>query len=163
MNVSYRIEELNARHDRSEFSCGTAALDRYMQQQASQDVRRQVTKCFVAVEAAALKVAGFYTLAASGLPIDTLPLDVQRRLPRYPLVPVARLGRLAVDQSHQGRKLGATLLSDALLRVGRAEMGVFALLVDAKDERAESFYLHYGFVLLEPRRLFMPLATMKRR
>jgi GNAT superfamily N-acetyltransferase len=163
VSFPYRIEELNSQHDRSEFSCGTAALDRYIQQQASQDVRREVSKCFVAVEAGATKVAGFYTLAASGLPIDTLPPDIQRRLPRYPLVPVARLGRLAVDQSHKGRKLGATLLSDAFLRASRAEMGVFAVQVDAKDESAEAFYLHYGFVLLEPRKLFMPLATAKKR
>ena len=163
MSFPYRIEELNSRLDRSEFSCGTAALDRYIRERASQDVRRQVSKCFVAVETGAVQVAGFYTLAASGLPIDLLPADVQRRLPPYSLVPVARIGRLAVDERHQGRKLGATLLSDAFLRADRAEMGVFALVVDAKDEAAEAFYLHYGFMLLAPRQLCLPLATAKKR
>lgn len=163
MSFPYGIEELNSQHDRSGFSCGTAALDRYIRQQVSQDIRRQVSKCFVAVEPGTGKVAAFYTLAASGLPIDLLPMDFQRRLPHYPLVPVARLGRLAVDERHKGRKLGATLLGDALLRASRAEMGVFALVVDAKDEAAKSFYLHYGFILLAPRQLFLPLATAKRR
>jgi GNAT superfamily N-acetyltransferase len=163
VSFPYGIEELNSQHDRTGFSCGTTVLDRYIRERASQDVRRQVSKCFVAVETGAAQVAGFYTLAASGLPIDTLPPDVQRRLPPYSLVPVARIGRLAVDERHQGRKLGATLLSDAFLRAERAEMGVFALVVDAKDETAEAFYLHYGFTLLAPRQLLLPLATAKKR
>jgi len=163
VSFPYGIEALNAQHDRTGFSCGTAALDRYIRERASQDVRRQVSKCFVAVETGTVQVTGFYTLAASGLPIDTLPPDVQRRLPPYSLVPVARIGRLAVDERHQGRKLGATLLSNAFLRADRAEMGVFALVVDAKDEAAEAFYLHYGFMLLAPRQLCLPLATAKKR
>ena len=82
------------------------------------------------------------------------------------LIRLCRLRGLAVLRLTRGtkaRKLGATLLSDALLRADRAEMGVFALVVDAKDEAAEAFYLHYGFMLLAPRQLFLPLATAKKR
>jgi len=122
-------------------------------------MRRLVAKCFVAVAADEAKVAGFYTLAAASLPLELLPTELKRRLPRYPTVPVARLGRLAVDLSHQGNKLAAALLSDALLRAGRADMGVFALIVDAKDDKAQAFYAHYGFDTFAPRQLFMPLAS----
>ena len=60
-------------------------------------------------------------------------------------MPIARLGRLAVDSAYLGRQLGATLLWDAAMRAVRSEVAVFALAVDAKDDRAEAFYLHHGF------------------
>jgi len=84
-----------------------------------------------------------------------------KRLPRYPTVPVARLGRLAVDGEYRGQKLGAALLWDAAARAARSEMAVFALLVDAKDDQAEAFYRHPGFVPFgsATRQLVLPVAT----
>jgi GNAT superfamily N-acetyltransferase len=81
-------------------------------------------------------------------------------LPHYPVVPAALLGRLAVGVAHQGKGLGGVLLANALLRISRVELGVFALLVDAKDEAAQRFYEHFGFRLLpdEGRRLCLPIA-----
>ena len=160
MNAPCRIEALGPQHDRAAFDCGAAPLDRYIREQASQDIRRMVAKCFVAVEPGQTRIAGFYTLAAASLPLDLLPAELKRKLPRYPTVPVARVGRLAVDQSRKGQKLGAALLADALLRAGRAEMGVYALIVDAKDDLAEAFYLHHGFLGFAPRQLFLPLASL---
>jgi predicted GNAT family N-acyltransferase len=75
-----------------------------------------------------------------------MPLRLAKRLPSYPTVPVARLGRLAVALAHRGRKLGGALLWDAIERAGRSEVAVYALAADAKDQQAESFYLHHGFV-----------------
>ena len=70
-----------------------------------------------------------------------------KRLPRYPTVPVARLGRLALDGEYRGqKKLGAALLWDAAARAARSELAVFALLFDAKHDQAEAFYRHHGFV-----------------
>jgi GNAT superfamily N-acetyltransferase len=163
VSFPYRIEPLTSQHDRSSFNCGSPPLDRYIREQATQDIRRRVAKCFVALASDETQVAGFYTLAAAGLPLELLPLELKRTLPRYPTVPVARLGRLAVDQTRQGHKLGATLLSDALLRASRADMGVFALVVDAKDDKAEAFYAHFGFEILAPRQLFMPLSSVSGR
>ena len=80
----------------------------------TQDVRRRATTCYVAVEISGSKVAGFYTLAAAGIPLTDLPAELVKKLPRYPSVPVARLGRLAVDQAFRGRKLGGVLLWDAV-------------------------------------------------
>ena len=84
MKGGFIIEPLGA-HDRSRFSCGAAPLDRYLREQASQDVKRLMASCFVAVEAATGAIAGYYTLAATSVPATGLPPDVLKRLPHYPL------------------------------------------------------------------------------
>jgi ribosomal protein S18 acetylase RimI-like enzyme len=145
VTAPFRIEVLGPGHGRGGFSCGVEALDRYFVLQASQDVRRRVSTCFIALEIGSGKIAGYYTLAAGGVPLTDLPEALTRRLPRYPSVPVARLGRLAIDQAFQGRKLGGALLADAAVRAMRSELAVFALVVDAKDDTASAFYLHHGF------------------
>ena len=118
----FRVEVLGSAHVRSGFSCGSEPLDRYFREQVTQDVRRRVTACFVAVEESSSKIAGYYTLAAAGVPLPDTPASQAKRLPRYPSVPVARMGRLAVDQAYRGRKLGSHLLWDAIstrVRCGR--------------------------------------------
>ena len=142
----FRIETLDPGHARDGFSCGIAALDEYLARQASQDMLRRVSACYVAIEASSGRLAGYYTLAASGVPLTDLPEALAKRLPRYPSVPVARIGRLAVDQSFQGKKLGGALLADAAVRAKRSEVAVFALVVDAKSDGAAAFYRHHGFV-----------------
>ena len=156
------IEALGPSHDRGNFSCGVEALDRYFQKQVTQDVRRRATACYVATEVSEARVAGYYTLAAAGIPLAEMPPELAKRLPRYPSVPVARLGRLAVDQAYRGRKLGSALLWDAVQRCLRSAIAVFALVVDAKDDQAEAFYLHHGFVPFgsQPRQLVLPLIGL---
>lgn len=160
MTGPFLIEALGPHHVRKGFSCGVEALDRYFLAQASQDVRRRATACYVALEAATGKVAGYYTLAASGVPLADMPEPIIKRLPRYPSVPVARLGRLAVDLGYRGRRLGGALVWDAMTRALRSEVAVFALVVDAKDDQAESFYRHHGFVSFgsASRQLILPLV-----
>lgn len=162
MTESFHIEPLGSGHDRSGFACGVESLDRYLKTQAAQDVRRHVAACYVAIEAGTPgRIAGYYTLAAAGVPLTDLPEPLAKRLPRYPSVPVARLGRLAVDQTFRGRKLGGALLWDAGNRALRSELAAFALVVDAKDEQAAAFYLHFGFTPFagNPLQLVLPLAT----
>ncbi len=163
MNAAFPIELLGA-HDCKSFTSGVDALDRYFREQATQDVRRRATSCWVTVDAATRKVAGHYTLAAAGVPLLDVGDDLVKRLPRYPSVPVARVGRLAVDQAYRGRKLGSLLLADAALRAARSEVMVFALVVDAKDEQAEAFYRHHGFTNFGslPRQLILPLGKIPR-
>jgi len=112
-------------HARGGFSCGVEALDHYLARQAGQDMRRWVSACYVAVEAASGKIAGYYTLAAGGVPLNDLPPAMIKRLPRYLSVPVARVGRLAVDRAFHGRKLGGALLADAAMRAMRSEVAVW--------------------------------------
>lgn len=155
-----RFELLAAHHDRRGFSCGVVELDRYFRQQVTQDVRRRVTSCFVAVTRGEV-IAGYYTLASGSIPITELPSDLARRLPRYPTLPAVRIGRLAVDTRFRDQGFGRLLLWDATMRALRAEQANFTLLVDAKDDAAVEFYRHYGFVsfVTVPRVLFLPLAT----
>lgn len=159
MTGQFSMEPLGPNHGRAEFTCGVDLLDRYFREQAGQDVRRRAAACFVAREIATDRIAGFYTLAAGGILLAQMPVRLAKRLPRYPMVPIARLGRLAVALAYHGRKLGGALLWDAAERAGRPEVAVYALVVDAKDEQAESFYLHHGFVAFgeTPGRLILPL------
>jgi ribosomal protein S18 acetylase RimI-like enzyme len=165
VTAPFPVEILGPHHDRKTFSSGVPALDRYFCEQVTQDVRRRATACYVAVEASTGKVAGYYTLAAGGIPLSDMPEALARRLPRYPSVPVARLGRLAIDVACQGRKLGAMLLWDAATRAVRSEVTVFALAVDAKDDQAEAFYRHHGFVAFGslPRQLLFALTNFPAR
>ena len=97
MNPPFRLEPLADTHDRSPFACGQEVLDRYLRTQATQDIRRRVATCFVAIEAASGQVAGYYTIASASIPTPDLPPEITKRLPRYPSIPAVRIGRLAVD------------------------------------------------------------------
>lgn len=165
----WRIEPLDRSHDRIGFACGALELDRYLREQASQDVRRDVARVFVAVrdgagEGSAATVCGFYSLGAASFQREKLAAAQARRLPHYP-VPAARLGRLAVDEGTQGSGLGAFLLMDALHRVLLASeaLAVHALIVDARDDVAAAFYRRYGFIPFvdDERQLLLPMATLR--
>jgi ribosomal protein S18 acetylase RimI-like enzyme len=161
--LPFRITLLNSAIDRSSFDSGSAPLDAYFQRQVTQDIRRRVTACFVALTDEN-RVAGYYTLASTSMLLAELPAGVVKKLPRYPLVPAVRMGRLAVDREYRGRGLGGALLADALDRATRAEIAAFALLVDAKDGAAAAFYRHHGFIALpsSSMTLFLSLATSLR-
>ena len=161
---AFRLETLSDLHERSFFRCGEDALDRYFQTQVTQDIRRRVANCFVAVEAATGDVAAYYTISSAGIPLVDLPADENKRLPRYPTVTATRIGWLAVDQRFQGHGLGAAILADAATRALRADAAAFALLVDARNDRAVTFYQRYGFRTLvsQPRTLFLSLATAQK-
>ncbi|MDN7742235.1 GNAT family N-acetyltransferase [Burkholderia gladioli] len=155
------VAVLSAAHDRTRFDCGTPALDRYLRETATQDVRRRVAACFVMLDRDA--VVGYYTLSAASIALADLPLEITRKLPRYPAIPAVRMGRLAVDARYRGRGLGAALLVNALRRAAGSEIPAVAMTVDAKDAGAAAFYRHFGFQSLthDPLALFLPLATVK--
>jgi ribosomal protein S18 acetylase RimI-like enzyme len=165
VTAPFRIEALAPEHDRAGFTCGSDALDRYLREQASQDMRRRTSACYVAVNVQSGAIAGYYTLAAGSVPLTDLSETLAKKLPRYPLVPVARLGRLAVSTAFQGQQLGAALLWDAGLRAMQSGMGVFALVVDAKDETAAAFYRHHGFTAFSsnPLAFVLPIATLAKK
>ncbi len=162
-SAPFRLAALNAEHDRAAFNSDSEPLNRYLREQATQDVRRRVAACFVAL-ADGSRIAGYYTLASASLLLSDLPASTGKKLPRYPTVPAVRMGRLAVDQAFKGQGLGGALLADALDRAARSEIAAFALTVDAKDEPAATFYQHHGFIALpdSPLTLFLPLATVQR-
>ena len=137
---------LLGREDRSGFKCGSGPLDRYFQTQVTQDIRRRMTVCYLATHLESGALAGFYTLSAADIPVSEAPDELTRRLPRYPTLPAARIGRLAVDERFRGQKLGSVLLADATIRAAGSGIAVVAMVVDAKDANAEAFYRHHGFI-----------------
>jgi len=146
---------------RKTFRSNSPALDSYFQVQLSQDLRTRVATCFVATDAQGV-IIGFYTLCSSGVSLADLPEETTRKLPRYPLVPVARMGRLAVDHRFQGQGFGGILLADAMARAAHSEVASYAMVVDAKDPIAGAFYEHHGFMALpsNPMIYFFPLANI---
>lgn len=156
----YTIRPLDAVIRTGAFRCGKDVLDDYIRRYASQDVKRNLARVFVASpDFDFTRPAGYFTLSAASVGAEGLPEALRRKLPRYP-VPVALLGRLAVDTAFHGQGLGGILLADALLKVSRASsvLAVAGMIVDAKDEAAASFYRHFGFTDLpgQPGRLLLP-------
>lgn len=160
----YRVTPLGKTQDRELFSCGSEALDRYLQHQARQDAEKRVAAPFALTEPPAVRVLGYYTLSASVVNANELPEALVKKLPRYPQLPVTLIGRLAVDESVKRQGIGQFLLMDALRRSlgAAAEIAAMAVLVDAKDEAADNFYRRFGFAQLQqqPRRLFLPMRTI---
>jgi hypothetical protein len=107
VTAGFVIAPLAAAHDRHVFSSGAVALDRYLQMQANQDMRRHIANCFVASPVQSNVMAGYYTLSAASIPVADLPEKQTRKLPRYPVLPAAVIGRLAVDKRYQGQNLGS--------------------------------------------------------
>ena len=154
----FRIERLH-KHIRTGFDCGVAALNRYLVQQAGQEMCRHYAVCFLLIESATESIVGYYTLSACSIPLPELPERLANRLPRYPNIPAARMGRLAIDVRYQSRGLGGALLYDAVQRSTESDIAVYALLVDAKDDLAILFYEHHGFhrFASQPNVLFLPI------
>ncbi len=157
-----RIEPLGRQHDRGAFSCGQPDLDDWFRHRASQDQRRNLGRVFVAVDDQ-FEVVGFYSLSAFTLALDDLPEPIARKLPRYDAVPAARIGRLARAERTRGQGIGRLLLADAVGRIVSVGelVAVFAIVVDAKDERAAIFYRRFGFQAfpLRPNRMFLLTST----
>ncbi|GAB6050655.1 GNAT family N-acetyltransferase [Hydrogenophilus islandicus] len=157
--MDYSIRALDRNVETADFACGVQALDDYLRRYAHQDIKRGVARVFVATPAEQLRVVGFYSLSAASIATETLPEEWRKRLPRYPL-PVALMGRLAVDKRVQGMGLGSILLADACKRVAAASetLAVAAIVVDAKSPQAAAFYAHFGFFELpgQPGRWMLP-------
>jgi GNAT superfamily N-acetyltransferase len=159
------IEPLGDHHNREAFSCGNASLDRYLKEQAGQDLRRACATPFVLTpKRGGTSILGYYTLSSFGIDVGELPHDVAKKLPRYPLIPSTLLGRLAVDRRYQGQGIGEFLLMDALHRVlvQSFEIAAAAVVVDAIDTGATKFYQHFGFVAFPSiaGRLFLPMKAV---
>lgn len=161
----WRIEPLSASHNRKVFDCGEPSLSEYLRQYACQHATSNVSRTFVAVtESDPGRILGYYTLSMGSLTRANLPTALQKKLPNFP-IPVARLGRLAVDVSAQGKGMGEDLLMHALRRCIALsnEIGMLAVVVDAKHEKAKQFYLRYGFEELpdQPLLLFIAASTLQ--
>jgi ribosomal protein S18 acetylase RimI-like enzyme len=161
--LQFIIEPLNHRHDRAAFSCPSPELERYVRQQVGQDLRKYATVPYI-LTPDHKTIAGFYTLSQYSITLVDVPADISRTFPKYPVVSVTLLGRLAVANQYLGEKLGELLLVDAQHRALQLskQAASAALIVDAKDDKALSFYKKYNFIELPKveRRLFKPMAAI---
>lgn len=159
------IEKLSAKHNRKSFSCGIEALDDYIKKQATQDERRHIAVTYILHDKQENKVAGFYSLASTTIEAQHLSEEVTRKLPNYPLIPATLIGRLAIDQYAQGNQLGEILLMDGLHRSYESSKAVasFAVVVEAINKKAVSFYKKYGFIDLatDKKLLYMAMKAIK--
>lgn len=162
--AEYTIIPLESKHDRNAFSCGNDALDRYLREQVSQDVKKRVATVFVLTKGSGNPIIGYYTLAAGNVDLGEWPEALKKKLPLYPVIPVTLLGRLALDKKYHGKKLGEHILMDALWRCLTAtrKIASMAVIVDAIDGKALRFYEHYGFHRFprESNRLFLHMHTI---
>lgn len=152
------------KHNRASFKCGQADLDRYLHSQATQDIKKRVATVFVLVDHPSNNVVAYYTLSAYSIELVELDNVLAKSLPKYPLLPATLLGRLAVDVNYQGKGLGEVVLVDALKRslLATVQVASIAVVVDALNERAASFYQKYGFQQFKqhPLKLYLSMQSV---
>ena len=158
-------EVLSSKHCKKEFSSGKEMLDKYLQKQAGQDMKRKLSVCFVLNDEDMNRIKAYYTLSNNSISRECLPHELERKFPRsYTSIPTILLGRLTVDKKYQKQGLGKLLLLDALKRsydISKT-IGSFAVIVDPLDINAEKFYEQYGFLKLpDSGKMFLPMKTIK--
>lgn len=162
--MSYLTSTLNNAHNKKDFDCGNQLLNNYLHTQAKQDIKRRLSACFVLSDETEV-VKGYYTLSSSSIQKELLPAKIISKLPpSYHSLQATLLGRLAVNNSFKGQRLGELLLLDALKRsfhVSLSSIGSMAVIVDPIDEAAERFYTKYDFILLpECGKMFLAMETV---
>lgn len=162
MFLTQAIDEINPSAYKN-FSCNVEALDTYLRRLARANHRKNIGKSFVLVEEDI--VIGFYTISMASIEFKDMPKNFEFSIPRYP-IPVARIGRLAVDNKVQRKKLGSVLLIDAFHRIFEATrlVAACAVVVDVKNDDAKKFYEHFGFASYEdePLSMYLPMATVSK-
>lgn len=160
------------KHDRASFTCGVAALDRYLWQQARKEAQQNISQTFVLTsKEEPQKILGYYSLSSNRIRIDDLPMELTKKLPRYDDIGVTLMGRFAVIDSLQrgDLRLGEHLLTDAKLKAWCASQVVasFAMIVDvlvAEKGDPTGFYLKYDFVAFSDKvnSLYLPMITIEK-
>ncbi|MEA2041623.1 MAG: GNAT family N-acetyltransferase [Bacteroidota bacterium] len=157
------IQLLGKTHKRKNFTCEESSLTEYIRKQVSQDIRKRLATCFVAVDNDQ-NVIGYYTLTSESLGRELIPYKYLKQIPENYNAPVILLGRLARDITTKGTGLGEYLLLDALYRsykLSNKSIGAMAVVVDPINEKAVLFYEKYGFELLpDSEKKFLPMKII---
>ena len=162
--MNYVTEPLNADHDRSAFSCGDEAIDRFIRTQASKHMKKSHASVVFVFSDEKKRVRAFYTLSANGIPYNEIPAVLRKIVPQYKSLPVTLIGQLAVDTEFQNNKLGTRILMDALVRsydLAAGSIGSIAVVVDPANSHVAKWYKKFGFIELpDQSRLFIPMKTI---
>jgi len=158
------IHLLDKSHNRKNFSCEEPSLTGYIQKQVSQDIRKRMAICFVALNESR-DVIGYYTLSSESLGRDLIPEKYMNQVPKNYNAPVILFGRLARDIKAKGTGLGEFLLLDALFRsykLSNQSIGAMAVVVDPINELAVKFYEKYGFEQLpDSEKMLLPMKVIE--
>lgn len=163
--MGLRFFELDTTYDRDDFDCGVPELNKFLKNDARQQQSKNLNRTFVLTNDKdnPLKILAYYSISMCEVTLYSLPESYKKKLPRYP-IPAARIGRLAVDQEQQKNGFGKLCLIDALKRIKivSSSIGVYAVIVDAKNDKARGFYEYYGFISFvdDPLSLFIPLSRV---
>ena len=159
------IEQLTRQHDRATFNCEKKILNDFLKNFARQNDEKGLGRTYVLALPNEPKIYGYYTISSGAVEFDILSEEQKRALPRFP-VPVSHIGRLAVDKTAKGNRLGEFLLLDGFKKTLNAakEIGIHAVEVQALDDEAKSFYLKYGFTELldDPLHLYLSIKTIQK-
>jgi GNAT superfamily N-acetyltransferase len=162
--MHFELHPINKALSKASFDCGYPSLNDFLRLYALKNEKLSIGKTYIGLSDNK-GVCGYFTISTAQIVAEDLPEDLQRKLPRYP-VPAFRIGRLAVDKEYQGAGIGQKLLKHALLKAIEVSynVGLYAVLVDAIDEKAMRFYLKFGFIPFDekPLTLFLPIDTIKR-
>lgn len=152
-------EPLADHHELGGFESGTASLDDWLRRRARANQAGGASRTYVVAQGA--RVVGYYCLASGALDLASAPGAIRRNMPDP--IPMAILGRLAIDQSWQGKGLGAALLQDAVLRTAQAAaiLGVRGILVHAISDQAKAFYERHGFIASQSNPMTLALSLKK--
>lgn len=159
-----KIQLLEKAHNRRNFTCEENSLTGYIRKQVSQDIRKKLAACFVALDNEQ-NVIGYYTLTSESLGRELIPEKYLKQVPKNYNAPVILLGRLARDISAKGTGLGEYLLIDALFRsynLSNESIGAMAVVVDPISQKAIEFYKKYGFEQLpDSEKMFLPMKVIE--
>lgn len=163
----FTIEQLAPHYDRAGFSCGNASLDDFIRTKARKENELGYCAVFVLTDQPrSAAIAGYYTLSSHSISLSGIDAATREKLPRYPDVPTALLGRLAHDLRFRGEGVAELLLLDALKRAARGgrQVGAYAVSVDAIDGNAAAFYARFGFLALagHANRFCLSIASIER-
>ena len=158
-----KIQLLEKTHNRENFTCEENSLTEYIRKQVSQDIRKRLATCFVAVDDVQ-DVIGYYTLTSESLGRELIPDKHLKQVPKNYNAPVILLGRLARDIKAKGTGLGEHLLLDALFKsykLSNESIGAMAIIAEPINDKAIRFYNKYGFEQLpDSEKMFLPMKTI---
>lgn len=161
--MALEFRTLDKTFDRNSFDCGIEELNNYLKKEARKQQGHGFNVTLVLIDTTnPTKILGYYSMMSSGMKLESLPPEIAKKLPKHP-IPAVRIGRLARVLSTKGQGIGVLLMANALERIKRvsAEIGVYCVIVDSKNEAAKSFYLKYGFIEFAdaPMSLFLSIAS----
>lgn len=167
MTDGFRIERLDAAHDRASFACESARQTDYFRTTARQHQEKRIASVFVMIDEVSGKVAGYYALSMHTIEAGTLPPETVKavKLPKTGDLPAVLIGRLARDERYKGQRIGELIAVDAMARALRSseQVAAVAVVADAENEAAARFWRRLNFIALpsQPLRLFLPMASVQ--